>query len=95
MTNTNLKELYDHDACINVLLNYISSLDQCANVMNELEKIIFNQNGRNCCNGDEALVYKDNEDCAFVDSHGEVMVVVNDKTMRFIVKRCPNCGRVF
>lgn len=33
MTNTNLKELYDHDACINVLLNYISSLDQCANVM--------------------------------------------------------------
>lgn len=62
---------------------------------NELEKVIFNQEGCDCCNGDEALVWKDNEDCAFVDSRGEIMVVVKGNTMRFNVRRCPNCGRVF
>ena len=95
MSNIKLEETYDREAFIGVLLNYVSSLDLCVNLMNELEKIIFNQDGCDYCEGDEALIYKDNEDCAFVDSQGEMMVVVKDKTMRFKVKRCPNCGRVF
>lgn len=51
--------------------------------------------GCNCCEGDTALFYQDNENCAFVDSKGEVMVVVKDHTMRFKVSYCPNCGKRF
>lgn len=95
MSNIKLEETYDNVAYIKALLKYVPSLDQCADILNELEKIIFNQDGCDCCEGDEALIYKDNEDCAFIDSQGEIMVVVKDKTIRFKVKRCPNCGRVF
>lgn len=95
MKNMKFEEIYDRNACIGLLLKYVSSLEQRVNIMNELEKIIFNQDGCNCCEGDEALIYKDNEDCAFIDSQGEMMVVVKDKTIRFKVKRCPNCGKVF
>ena len=48
----------------------------------------------NYCNGDEAVFWKDDANCAFVDSHGEMMVVAKDKTMRFKVNRCPMCGRL-
>lgn len=48
--------------------------------------------GCNCCYGDEALFWKDNENNAFIDSHGEIMVTVKDRTMRFNVSHCPNCG---
>lgn len=51
--------------------------------------------GCECCAGDEALYWKDNENNAFVDSKGEIMVTVKDHEMRFRVKCCPNCGRVF
>ena len=49
----------------------------------------------NYCNGDEAIFWKDDANCAFIDSHGEMMVVANDKTIRFKVNRCPMCGRSF
>ena len=51
--------------------------------------------GCNCCNGDEALFWKDNENNAFVDRNGEMLVTVKDHTMRFKVKCCPNCGRKY
>lgn len=51
--------------------------------------------GCNCCNGDEALFYTDNENCAFIDSNGEIMVVVKGNVMRFKVPYCPNCGKEF
>jgi len=47
------------------------------------------------CEGDEALYYQDGENCAFVDSHGEVMVVVNGHILQFKVDHCPKCGRRF
>lgn len=51
--------------------------------------------GCDCCQGDEALYWKDNENNAFVDSKGEILVTVKDKAMRFKVKCCPNCGKEF
>lgn len=53
------------------------------------------KNGCECCSGDESLYYKDGEHSAFVDSIGEVMVTVQDRSMRFQVKHCPNCGKRF
>lgn len=47
------------------------------------------------CSGDTPVFWKDDANCAFVNSGGEMMVVVNDKTIRFKVNRCPMCGRLF
>ena len=49
----------------------------------------------NCCQGDEALCWKDNNNNAFVDRKGDMMVTVKGKTMRYKVKCCPNCGKSF
>lgn len=49
----------------------------------------------NFCHGDDAIFWKDNANCAFIDSKGEMMVVANDKTIRFKVKVCPMCGHKF
>lgn len=54
-----------------------------------------NTNGCNCCLGDKPLYWMDNENNAFVDNKGEVMVTVKDRLMRFKVKYCPNCGKKF
>lgn len=51
--------------------------------------------GCDCCNGDEALFYQDDGNCAFVDSHGEIMATVKGHIMRFTVDCCPKCGRRF
>lgn len=51
--------------------------------------------GCECCNGDGALYWEDNENNSFIDSNGEILVVVKDNTMRYKVKYCPNCGRKF
>lgn len=48
-----------------------------------------------CCEGDTPFYWLDNENNAFIDSKGEMLVVVKDKTLRFKVKYCPNCGRKF
>lgn len=36
-------------------------------------------NGCDCCIGDEAIYWKDNENNAFIDSKGEMMVKARDK----------------
>ena len=48
-----------------------------------------------CCIGDEAVYYKDENNCAFVDNSGEMMVVVNGNAMTFQVDNCPACGKEF
>ena len=51
--------------------------------------------GCDCCLGDEAVYWQDNENNAFVDSKGEMSIMVKDKLMRFKVKFCPCCGKKF
>lgn len=51
--------------------------------------------GCDCCLGDKAIYWADNENNAFVDSKGEMMVMAKDKLIRFKVNYCPNCGRKF
>lgn len=48
-----------------------------------------------CCLGDENLYWKDEENNAFVDSKGDILVTIKGMTMRYRVKYCPNCGRKF
>lgn len=67
----------------------IKSLDELK------EKVRHIESGCDCCEGDEALYWKDNEYNAFVDHRGNVLVTVKGHTMRFKVNRCPHCGRFF
>lgn len=64
-------------------------------VVIEIQNYSKQSSGCDCCQGDEALYWKDNENNAFVDSKGDMLVTVKDKTLRFKVKRCPNCGKEF
>lgn len=48
-----------------------------------------------CCLGDEAVYWQNNENNVFVDSKGEMMVTAKDKLIRFKVKFCPCCGKKF
>ena len=49
----------------------------------------------NYCNGDAAIFWKDENNHAFVDSKGEMLVVAHSHEVRFQVDRCPMCGRLF
>ncbi|MCD7996446.1 MAG: hypothetical protein LUH21_04345 [Clostridiales bacterium] len=49
----------------------------------------------NCCVGDEAIIYIDNDNCVFIDSKGELFVSVKGQIMRGHVDHCPKCGRKF
>lgn len=51
--------------------------------------------GCNYCCGDEAVFYKDNENCVFVGMNGEMLAIAKDKSIRFKVNYCPMCGRKF
>lgn len=53
------------------------------------------KDGCSCCHGDEAVYYRDNENNAFIDHTGEMLVTAHDHTIRFHVDRCPKCGFVF
>lgn len=88
-------EQYDVENCIEILLNHVETRNEAADILDALEPIMFNEDGCSCCFGDEALFWKDDQNCAFVDSTGEIMVMVGDRTMRFNVDRCPKCGRRF
>lgn len=71
------------------------SVEHLQNLCDKLDQIIHENDGCNCCNGDEALFYQNGDTNAFIDSKGNVDVMIDGATMRFIVKNCPNCGRVF
>lgn len=51
--------------------------------------------GCDFCQGDEALFWRDEKNCAFIDSMGEVEVHVQGKSLSFSVDCCPKCGRRF
>ena len=51
--------------------------------------------GCNYCCGDEAVFYKDNENCVFVGMNGEMLAIAKDRSIRFKVPYCPMCGRKF
>ena len=49
----------------------------------------------NYCYGDEAVFWKNEQNNAFVDSNGEMMVTAKDCIVRFTIDYCPMCGRRF
>ena len=51
--------------------------------------------GCDCCLGNKAVHYKDNEISVFVDTKGEMTVTTKDELVRFKVSCCPNCGKKF
>jgi uncharacterized Zn-binding protein involved in type VI secretion len=59
---------------------------------NEREKVKMNCN---FCNGDEAVFWQDENNNAFVDSNGQMLVTANGHEIAFQVDRCPKCGRLF
>ncbi len=62
----------------------------------EADKMIHeNITGCNCCLGDEAVHWVDNENNALIDGKGDMLITIKDRTMRYKVKFCPNCGRKF
>lgn len=71
------------------------SVEQLQNLCDKLDQIIHENDGCNCCNGDEALFYQNGDTNAFIDSKGNIDVMIDGATMRFSVKCCPNCGRKF
>lgn len=52
-----------------------------------------NMRGCDCCNGNEALWFQDDENSVFVDEHGRAKVTVCGKMVSLQVKYCPNCGK--
>ena len=54
-----------------------------------------NADGCDCCKGDTAVFWLNNENNAFVDSEGEMLITAKDRNIRFKVNFCPNCGREF
>lgn len=71
------------------------SAEHLKNLCDKLDQIIHENDGCDCCNGDAALFYQTEDDNAFIDSNGNIDVMINGATMRFSVKYCPNCGRKF
>lgn len=71
------------------------SVEHLQNLCDRLDQIIHENDGCNCCNGDEALFYQNGDTNAFIDSKGNVDVMIYGATMRFTVNNCPNCGRAF
>lgn len=71
------------------------SIEHLQSLCDKLDQIIHENDGCNCCNGDEALFYQNGDTNAFIDSKGNIDVMIDGATMRFTVNNCPNCGRVF
>lgn len=71
------------------------SVEHLQNLCDRLDQIIHENDGCNCCNGDEALFYQNGDTNAFIDSKGNVDIMIDGATMRFTVNNCPNCGRAF
>lgn len=51
--------------------------------------------GCSCCHGDDALFWQDEQNNAFIDLSGEMLVTAHNHSVRFHVDRCPKCGFVF
>lgn len=51
--------------------------------------------GCECCMGDEALYWKNDKNNIFIDSHGNMLINVDDKRLTFKANYCPACGKKF
>lgn len=71
------------------------SIEHLQSLCDKLDQIIHENDGCNCCNGDEALFYQNGDTNAFIDSKGNIDVMIDGATMRFTVNNCPNCGKAF
>ena len=76
----------------NLISTNVLIISEKEKLMKQKEEI---ENGCNCCAGDTALYWADAQNNAFINSHGEMEVMVKDHLIRFNVNRCPNCERVF
>ena len=54
-------ERYDVETCIEVLLEHVETRDQAADILDQLEPVLFNEGGCSCCNENEPLVWKDDQ----------------------------------
>lgn len=79
----------------NKVINNMAEWQMYRFAIDALEEKERRSHGCDCCQGDEALYWVDNENNAFVDSNGDLLVSVKGKTIRFKVKHCSNCGREF
>lgn len=86
---------YDVESCIEILLNYVKTRDEAADILDALEPIMFQDDGCSCCSGNEDIYWKDNYNNVFVGRTGDMTVMVKDRMMRFKVNYCPKCGKKF
>lgn len=68
---------------------------ECHNNGNCKQCLQGKNTGCDCCAGDEPVIYKDSDNCVFVDSKGELFVSVKGHIIRGHVDYCPKCGRKF
>lgn len=47
------------------------------------------------CEGDKALIWRDERNNAFIDSKGEITVINDGHTLHIAAEFCPKCGREF
>lgn len=91
----------DRDMAFRLLQSMIDSTDELQTDPAYIEAMKIGQaalkgiDGCECCLGDEALFWRDDENNAFVDNKGEILVTVKNRDMRFKVKFCPSCGHRF
>lgn len=88
-------ERYDVETCMEVLLEHVDTRDEAADILDQLEPIMFSEEGCSCCDGDTPLFWMDDQNNAFIDSNGEISVMAKDRLVRFKVSYCPRCGRRF
>ena len=55
---------------------------------------VTEERGCECCEGNNPLFYDDSDNCMFVNSVGELFIIVKGNSIKTRVKYCPNCGRV-
>ena len=82
----------------NTYVLYYTDETKATQTYNDLRKVFDDtavEENCNYCNGDEPIMWIDNENNAFIDSKGEMLVTAHDKTIRFKVKCCPMCGKNF
>lgn len=74
----------------------IEDVQYCKNngfTIDSLNKKEKRNAGCDCCQGDEALYWADDENNALVDSRGNMLTTIKGMSMRYKVKCCPNCGK--
>ena len=69
------------------------SAEKIQKLCDKIDRILAENDGCSCCQGDEALLWIDEHNSVFIDSQGEIMVTVKDNVLRFKADFCPKCGK--